>query len=474
MTWQTITNDNKLSVSVVPLRELNLANRLDAEHYQPHFIAVVNNVKRKKYKKLSDIVSKTITTGHTPSMKEESYYGGNVKFVKTDNLRENQIVENFNHYLSEKGAMKLKNALLKEDDIIVTIIGATYDVVGRVARVFSDLGRATINQNISLIRPTILSGYLACFLMGKYGKQQFHYLSRQTEQVNLNNAEVADVLVPLANDVFTNIIHVFHNKTHDLFMRSNQLYNEAEQFFLKEINLDGYTASKENISVRNFKDCLTKDRFDAEYWQPKFDEIEKRVSSISQKELAEIVSVKKGFEPGSEAYAEEGKLFVRVSDFSIYGVDDGEKRISEELYEKLKDAYKPIKGEVLFTKDGTIGISFALHEDIEVIVSGAFLRLKPKIKINNDYLALALNSSYCKAQIERMSGGAIIAHLKPESAMRVKIPMLSKEKQEEIAEKVSNSLRIRKESKILLEKAKRAVEIFIEENEAEAISYLNG
>ena len=357
-------------------------------------------------------------------------------------------------------------------DSPITIIGPTYAVVGGVARVFLDLGRAPINQNISLVRPTIASGYLACFLMGKYGKQQLYYLSRQTEQVNLNNAEVADVLVPLASNDLMGKVHISHNKTHDLFVRSAELFKEAEQSLLKEINLEGYKASDENISVRNFKDCITDNRFDAEYWQPKYDEMAKRVSSIPQNNLGEIVSVKKGVETGSEAYSEEGKLFVRVSDFSIYGIDEGEKRILNELYEKLKENYRPHKGEVLFTKDGTIGISFALHEDTDAIVSGAFLRLKPKIKINNDYLALALNSSYCKAQIERMSGGAIIAHLKPDSAMKIKIPMLSDKKQEDIAEKMLDALRLRKEAKTLLEKAKRAVEIFIEQDEKEALAYL--
>ncbi len=71
-----------------------------------------------------------------------------------------------------------------------------------------------------------------------------------------------------------------------------------------------------------------------------------------------------------------------------------------------------------------------------------------------------------------MSGGAIIAHLKPESAKKIKIPILSDNKQGEIAEKVSEALRLRKEAKTLLEKAKRAVEIFIEQDEKEALNYL--
>jgi predicted PilT family ATPase len=71
-----------------------------------------------------------------------------------------------------------------------------------------------------------------------------------------------------------------------------------------------------------------------------------------------------------------------------------------------------------------------------------------------------------------MSGGAIISHLKPESAMQVKIPMLSEQKQEEIADKVLEALRLRKEAKELLEKAKRAVEIFVEKDEKEALNIL--
>jgi len=42
----------ELSISEVKLSELNLANRIDAEHYQPHFLDIVSAVKNKQYKKL--------------------------------------------------------------------------------------------------------------------------------------------------------------------------------------------------------------------------------------------------------------------------------------------------------------------------------------------------------------------------------------------------------------------------------------
>jgi type I restriction enzyme S subunit len=214
------------------------------------------------------------------------------------------------------------------------------------------------------------------------------------------------------------------------------------------------------------------DRFDAEYWQPKYQEIEQRVASVKQAELGSVVAIQKGVEAGSDAYKTEGKPFIRVSDFSIYGIDDAEKYISDDLYASLKAKYQPQAGEVLFTKDGTIGITYAMHEDYEGILSGAFLRLSPKVKLDIDYLALALNSMYCKSQIERMSGGAIIAHLKPDDAKRIKIPILSEAKQQEISREVSTALRLMNDSRKLLDEARHAVETFVEQDEKAAFDIL--
>jgi len=83
-----------------------------------------------------------------------------------------------------------------------------------------------------------------------------------------------------------------------------------------------------------------------------------------------------------------------------------------------------------------------------------------------------LNSIVCKLQIERFSGGAIIAHLKPSDAMEMIIPILSSSIQSLISEKIIASHIARETSKKLLEKAKRAVEIFIEEGEERAERYI--
>ena len=109
-----------------------------------------------------------------------------------------------------------------------------------------------------------------------------------------------------------------------------------------------------------------------------------------------------------------------------------------------------------------------------MIPSGGILRLKSKTnKINNEYLNLVLNSILVKEQINRDVGGSIILHWRPDQVKETVIPILAEKKQTEIQQKVIESMSLRKQSKHLLECAKKAVEIPIEQDERMAIDWLN-
>jgi type I restriction enzyme S subunit len=79
-----------------------------------------------------------------------------------------------------------------------------------------------------------------------------------------------------------------------------------------------------------------------------------------------------------------------------------------------------------------------------------------------------LNSLFVQMQIEQDSGGSVIKHWKPSDVRSTWIPRLSAAKESEIASLVQQSHQERREAKALLEKAKRAVEMAIEEGEEKA------
>ena len=93
-------------------------------------------------------------------------------------------------------------------------------------------------------------------------------------------------------------------------------------------------------------------------------------------------------------------------------------------------------------------------------------------EIGNEYLTLVLNSILTQEQINRDVGGSVILHWRPDQVARTVIPILHQEKQAEIQQKVIESCNLRKHAKNLLEHAKHAVEIAIEQDEQTAINWL--
>ncbi len=74
--------------------------------------------------------------------------------------------------------------------------------------------------------------------------------------------------------------------------------------------------------------------------------------------------------------------------------------------------------------------------------------------------------------LEQISNRPINPTWRPDQVKQTVIPILSDEKQLEIQQKVTESFNLRKQSKHLLECAKKAVEIAIEQDEKTAIKWL--
>jgi restriction endonuclease S subunit len=446
--------------------------RLDAEHYKKEYLEIKRILGNHECALLSELVVQTISTGHTPSMANEKFYGGNVKFIKTDNLRDNFIKPEFNHYLSDLGNQEIKRTQLQVNDIIVTIIGATQAIIGRATKINEEILPANINQNIALIRVNskkIVPDYVNIYLNSFYGRNYLYYLSRQTEQVNLNCEELGRLQVPIFSNEFQMNIETLVKSVHQKLEESKKLYSEAEGLLLEELELNDFTPSNECVAVKSFSESFgMSGRLDAEYYQLKYDDIIGRIKSYhgGYKKLGAITTLKKSIEPGSEAYGDEGVQFLRVADLFKYELKEPEIRLSESLFdaEKLNEL-KPKKGEVLLSKDGSVGIAYAVREDTNFIPSGAIVRLQQITDILPDVLALILNSQVVQLQAERDAGGSILQHWKPSEINEVLVPLLNEKVQKMIAEKISESFTLRTESKRLLEEEKTAVERAIEQGE---------
>ena len=95
-----------------------------------------------------------------------------------------------------------------------------------------------------------------------------------------------------------------------------------------------------------------------------------------------------------------------------------------------------------------------------------------KTSMSFECLTLILNSAIIQEQMKRDVGGSIIQHWRPEQIKQVMIPVISEAKQQEIQQKIQESIKLRKQSSQLLENAKIAVEMAIEQDEETAMNWL--
>lgn len=221
---------------------------------------------------------------------------------------------------------------------------------------------------------------------------------------------------------------------------------------------------EENKTVKAYKKLsnsfLSSGRLDAEYYQPKYDYLFSHLSKFPTSTIGELTEIRKSIEPGSDAYKETGVPFIRVSDLSKFGLSDTTIYLDAENY---SDVIQPQKDTILLSKDGSVGIAYKVDEPLDVITSGAILHLSLKTTdVLPDYLTLVLNSPIVRLQAERDAGGSIIQHWKPSEIENVIVPVLPIPVQREITRKIQDSFRLRKESKELLNEAKRKVELTIE------------
>lgn len=277
--------------------------------------------------------------------------------------------------------------------------------------------------------------------------------------------------IPIPSKDFQSVIKENVQSAFKLSKRADENYHAAEKMLSAALNLENFKPSSENVAIKTLSESfLVSGRLDAEFYQPKYDDLKIFLETLKTYELGDLVEIFKSIEPGSDCYGTEGTPFIRVSDVNKFGITEPEIKIAGNYDENLY----PRKDTILFSKDGSIGIAYKVREDMKAITSGALLHLTIKNKsiVIPDYLTLVLNSKIVQMQAERDSNGAIIKHWKPDDIKKVIVPVVSREMQEKIAAQVAESFKLRSESEKLLFKAKKAVEIAIEQNEDTAIKSL--
>ncbi len=152
----SLTNQNKIESVIRKLdvqlsqrkEQLQLLDELSESLFIDMFGDPVKNTKNFKKQLLKSVTTK-IGSGATPRGGNSAYQVSGISLIRSMNVHNNYFNSEGLAYLNDEQAEKLKNVIVKSDDILLNITGAS---VARTCIINNQFLPARVNQHVSIIR----------------------------------------------------------------------------------------------------------------------------------------------------------------------------------------------------------------------------------------------------------------------------------------------------------------------------------
>ena len=459
-----------LEISEILKSNLERTNRIDSEFYSKANLEVLFSVEKKNPKPLTEFVK--ISDGNHMSISEYfsvdgiPYYRGgdiyNFFIEQTSNpLRIPKDIFDWNN---------MKRSHLQKGDVLISIVGA---IIGNLSLVKTNQ-KATCSCKLAILRPkSIPPELLSTYLKSYFGQNQIQKFRRGGGQTGLILEDFDQLLMPKFSDSFSNIIVVLVDKAFLKSKESQQTYSSAETILKEEIGLNNLKPSKESISVKSYKNSfLLTGRLDAEYYQKKNEDYlclinkyifgnEALFRSCNQKD--------NNFTPDDVT---EYK-YIELSNIGKSGEITG---CTTELGRNLpsRARRRVSTDEVIISSiEGSLGSCAVVTDEYNNALCSTGFYIINSHKINSETLLVLFKSELMQNILKMSCTGTILTAINKPEFQNIPIPMIDKSVQFVIKDKVSESFRLKKQSEQLLEIAKRAVEIAIEQDETEALKWID-
>lgn len=131
-----------------------------------------------------------IGSGSTPTGGSEVYVNDGVKFLRSQNVYFEGLLLDDVVYISDEIDENMKGTRVLEGDVLLNITGGS---IGRCFYVDSTLGRANVNQHVSIIRPyNSNTKYIKYYLQSYLGQYQVKQLQTGGNREGLSAAAIKD------------------------------------------------------------------------------------------------------------------------------------------------------------------------------------------------------------------------------------------------------------------------------------------
>lgn len=459
-----------MQFSIVDFSEINSGNRIDAEYYRPVFLEVEQKLKHGEWDYLENLTESIKSFGAYSLCNQIEYQERGIPFIRCRDIRGGIIDFSNVLYIDSDANHLLCKSEIKPETVLLTMSGT----VGNSAIATEKL-KYPINSNQDIAKiitnKRLNPCYFSVFLQSAYGNRQVNRLPIGSVQQHIFLWQIEKLAIPLFSDKFqTGIERMFKNFLY-LHEKSVESFSKAQALLLSELGLADWQPKHQLAFIKNYSDVETAGRIDAEYFQPKYEEIIRVIQSYSGgwDTLENIVVVRdKKFNP------DETQQYRYIELANIAG--NGE--ITDCMFGKGRDLptrarCKVVTGDVIVSSiEGSLPSIALIEKEYDHALCSTGFHVINSDALNPETLLVLLKSVVGQLQLKKRCSGTILTAISKDEFGKVILPKVFESKQTQIQQKVQESFALRKQSKHLLECAKRAVEMAIEKDEKTAIKWL--
>ena len=363
--------------------------------------------------------------------------------------------------------------ILQKGDVVVSTVRPNRNAVALIEEddVIGSSGLSVLRPRATVLRDKIESEYLFAFCKTRYFVNCLMRANKASMYPAVSNADVLSTPFFDTSGLFmSQIARTVRNSISQLSDAKTQRA-EAETLLLSEIGLADWHPKQKLAFRHNYSDFQRAKRIDADYFQPKYDEIVDAVKAYPSgwDALGNLAHIRSSnFKPAVETEYR----YIELADIGRNGEIIGHTKDHGHNL-PIRARCKVAAGDVIVSSvEGSLDSVALISEEYDNALCSTGFYAVSSNAINSETLLTLLKSCVGQMQLKKGCSGTILTAINSVEFKKLALPLILPDKQREIEQKVAESFLLRERSKELLEYAKRAVEIAIEQDEQTAIDWL--
>ena len=358
---------------------------------------------------------------------------------------------------------------LEVDDLILSTRGT----VGACALVEKEALPANIDQDVARIsvlkNAAVIPGYVLAYLNSSFGQDWIERNATGMVQQGLSLAKVRDLPIPVLSGELQAAVDSLVRKASAARAKSRLALRHSEAFLLNTLGLDTWTPPEALSYVRTSSEVFAAGRLDAQCFAPRVEQLLARLGRDGLR-LSDVAPVRhERFEPtgsGDFDYIEIGSL----------GADGTAASESVPMAEAPSRATQHVRaGDVITSTVRPIRrlSDLIAPEQDGAVCSSGFVVLQPQ-GISGEVLLTYLRLPLVCELMDLHTSATMYPAISESDLLALPIPAIAPSVQAQVQDAVRQSAHARQRATRLLDAAKRAVELAIEESESAALRSLEG